>query len=92
MEKVKWKRGDEVIAELTTNALTNTVDCKPILDYLTKILDHEISRGYKLNVSIGTDSQKAGKPGVYKFATVILISTYEDLGGGVITEAALIGA
>lgn len=84
MEKVKWKRGDEVIAELTTNALTNTIDCKPILDYLTKILDHEISRGYKLNVSIGTDSQKAGKPGVYKFATVILISTYEDLGGGVI--------
>ena len=33
-------------------------------------------------VSVGTDSQRDGKS--YKFATVILITVKEDLGGGVI--------
>ena len=68
---MKWKRNDVVITE-------------PITDYLEKIFDEEIAKGYILKVSIGTDSDRAGKPGFYKFATVILISTYEDLGGGVI--------
>lgn len=68
---MKWKRNDVVIKE-------------PITDFLEKIFDEEIAKGYKFTVSIGTDSDRAGKPGYYKFATVILISTYEDLGGGVI--------
>ena len=68
---MKWKRNDVNITE-------------PITDYLEKIFDEELGKGYQLKVSIGTDSSRSGKPGHYKFATVILISTYEDLGGGVI--------
>jgi predicted RNase H-related nuclease YkuK (DUF458 family) len=41
-----------------------------------------ISKGISFKVSIGTDSQKNGI--IHKFATVILISTSENLGGGVI--------
>lgn len=65
---MKWKRKNKVIEE-------------PILDYLGKILIEEIDKGHMLKVSVGTDSQKAGKS--YKFASVILISITEDLGGGV---------
>jgi hypothetical protein len=68
---MKWKRNDVVITE-------------PIADYLTRIFDEEIAKGFDLKVSIGTDSSKSGKPGYYKFATVILISTSEILGGGVV--------
>ena len=68
---MKWKRDKEVIQE-------------PILEYLERIFDEELARGFKLTVSIGTDSARTGKPGQYNFATVILISTSEDLGGGVI--------
>ena len=68
---MKWKRNDIVINE-------------SINDYLTKIFDEEKAKGYDFKVSIGTDSQKSGEPGRYKFATVILIVTSEDLGGGVI--------
>ena len=68
---MKWKRNGVVINE-------------SIVDYLEKLLDEELAKGYKLKVSIGTDSQKGGGPGSYKFATVILISTSEELGGGVI--------
>jgi predicted RNase H-related nuclease YkuK (DUF458 family) len=68
---MKWKRDKEVIQE-------------PILEYLERIFDEELARGFKLTVSIGTDSARTGKPGHYNFATVILISTSEDLGGGVI--------
>ena len=46
-------------------------------------LQEELDKGYTLKVSIGTDSQKVTK-GEYKFATVILISTSEDLGGVVV--------
>lgn len=67
---MKWKRSDVVITE-------------PINDYLTKLFDEEIAKGYKLKVGVGTDSQKFGGKGCYKFATVILISTSEDLGGGI---------
>lgn len=67
---MKWKRSDVVITE-------------PINDYLTKLFDEEIAKGYKLKVGVGTDSQKFGGKGYYKFATVILISTSEDLGGGI---------
>jgi predicted RNase H-related nuclease YkuK (DUF458 family) len=67
---MKWKRNDLVITE-------------PITDYLTKLFDEEIKKGYKFKVGVGTDSQKSGGKGSYKFATVILISTSEDLGGGI---------
>jgi predicted RNase H-related nuclease YkuK (DUF458 family) len=67
---MKWKRNEKLI-EI------------PIKEYLEKLFDDELEKGYKLKVSIGTDSQKAEK-GTYKFATVILISTSENLGGDVI--------
>ncbi len=67
---MKWKRNDKVIEE-------------PIVDYLEKLFEAELAKGRMLKVSVGTDSQKAGKF-TYKFATVILITTTEDLGGGVI--------
>ncbi len=66
---MKWKRNDIVIEE-------------PIVEYLEKLFDIEKARGYDLKVSVGTDSQKSGRG--YKFATVILITTSEDLGGGII--------
>lgn len=65
---MKWKRNDVVITE-------------PINDYLEKIFEEEKAKGFDLKVSVGTDSQKGGGPGSYKFATVILITTSEDLGG-----------
>jgi len=67
---MNWKRKNSVIKE-------------PIIDYLEKIIEEELAKGYILKVSIGTDSQKISR-GLYKFATVILITTTEDLGGGVI--------
>ena len=66
---MKWKRNNK---EITI----------PIEEYLMELFDAEMAKGYQLTVSIGTDSQKHG--GVYKFATVILILTSEDLGGGVV--------
>lgn len=65
---MKWKRNDVVINE-------------PIIEYLEKLFDAEMEKGMKLKVSIGTDSQRSGGKGSYKFATVILISTSQDLGG-----------
>ena len=67
---MKWKRNEKIIEE-------------PIVDYLEKLFDAELEKGYSILVSIGTDSQKAEK-GSYKFATVILIRTSQDLGGGII--------
>ena len=77
-KNMKWKRKDEVITE-------------PIVDYLSKVFDEEIAKGNKLKVSVGTDSQKSGA-GSYKFATVILISTSEDLGGIVVGRGGMIVA
>ena len=74
---MKWKRNDKVIEE-------------SIVDYLEKLIIEETGKGKMLKVSIGTDSQKAGKNN-YKFATVILISTSEDLGGRVIVTGKQIG-
>lgn len=68
---MKWIRNGQVIKE-------------PILEYLEKIFDEELEKNYMLRVSVGTDSQKAGGKGNYKFATVIVIETSEDLGGGTI--------
>jgi predicted RNase H-related nuclease YkuK (DUF458 family) len=66
---MKWKRNDKVIEE-------------PIVDYLEKLFEEELAKGRNLKVSVGTDSKKYGK--LYKFATVVLITATEDLGGGVI--------
>ncbi|MEI6879779.1 MAG: ribonuclease H-like YkuK family protein [Bacteroidota bacterium] len=66
---MKWKRNDEVIKI-------------PIVEYLEQLFEKEMEKGMMLKVSIGTDSQKASR-GSYKFATVILIRTIENLGGGV---------
>lgn len=67
---MKWKRNDKEIKI-------------PILEYLEEVFDKELEEGKTLKVCVGTDSQKIGG-GTYKFATVILITTSEDLGGGVI--------
>ena len=67
---MKWQRNDMIIEG-------------PIEDYLISLFDEQLERGRKLKVSIGTDSQKVTKS-TYKFATVILITMSEDLGGGVI--------
>jgi len=59
----------------------NNLEIKqPIVEYLDNLFDEILSRGHKFKVSIGTDSQKVSEF-KYKFATVILITTYEDLGG-----------
>jgi predicted RNase H-related nuclease YkuK (DUF458 family) len=68
---MKWKRNNVVITE-------------PVTDYLEKLIEAELAKGYILNISVGTDSQRYGRKGNYKFATVILITTAEDLGGGVV--------
>ncbi len=67
---MEWKRNGKVIEE-------------PLVDYLEKLFDEQLEKNRMMKVSIGTDSQKI-KGTLYKFATVILISTTEDLGGGVI--------
>jgi predicted RNase H-related nuclease YkuK (DUF458 family) len=67
---MKWKRNGKLIEE-------------PIVDYLEKLFDEQLANNRILNVSIGTDSQKITGT-LYKFATVIVITTTEDLGGGVI--------
>jgi len=70
MKTMKWKRNNKVI-ETSLN------------DYLEKLINEEAAKGYKVKVAVGTDSQISGR-GVYKFATVILLLTSEDLGDGVI--------
>jgi len=67
---MKWKRNGKLIEE-------------KLVDYLEKLLDEQLEKNRTLKVSIGTDSQKLNKT-LYKFATVVLITTTEDLGGGVI--------
>jgi predicted RNase H-related nuclease YkuK (DUF458 family) len=67
---MEWKRNGKIIEE-------------NLVDYLEKLFDEQLEKNRMMKVSIGTDSQKI-KGTLYKFATVILISTTEDLGGGVI--------
>jgi len=52
----------------------------PLLEYLENLIKDVKSLGHDLQVSVGTDSQRNGRG--YKAATVILIHTSEDLGGG----------
>jgi uncharacterized protein len=73
---MEWKRINKRIDE-------------PILEYLESVFDEEMEKGYQLKVCVGTDSQKVGG-GEYKFATVILITTAEDLGGVIVGRGGLI--
>jgi predicted RNase H-related nuclease YkuK (DUF458 family) len=52
----------------------------PLLEYLGNLIKDVKALGHELQVSVGTDSQRNGRS--YKAATVILIRTSEDLGGG----------
>jgi hypothetical protein len=54
----------------------------PLLEYLENLIIEEIEMNHMIRVSVGTDSQRNGKG--FKFATVILITIKEDLGGGTI--------
>jgi predicted RNase H-related nuclease YkuK (DUF458 family) len=67
---MQWKRNGKLIEE-------------NLVDYLENLFDEQLEKKRILKVSIGTDSQKISKT-LYKFATIILITTQEDLGGGVI--------
>ncbi len=67
---MKWKRRDEFIEV-------------PILEYLEKLIISEKENGYNLKISIGTDSKISEGLDTYKFATVILIHKFENLGGDV---------
>ena len=69
-EEMKWKRMTKGPIEV------------PLFDYLEDIFKSGIEDGLILRVAVGTDSQRSKKG--YKFATVIIVSTSEDLGGGVI--------
>lgn len=73
---MKWKRNDKEIK-------------KPILEYLEDLFDEELGKNNTLKVCVGTDSQKVGG-GEYKFATVILITTSEDLGGVIVGRGGMI--
>jgi predicted RNase H-related nuclease YkuK (DUF458 family) len=68
--------------ELKWNRMTKGPIDKPLIEYLEEIFEKTIEDGLILRVAIGTDSQRNRKG--YKFATVIIISTSEDLGGGII--------
>jgi len=67
--ELKWKR------------MTKGPIEKPLFEYLEGIFEESLAKGLMLKVAVGTDSQRSKKG--YKFATVIIITTSEDLGGGV---------
>jgi predicted RNase H-related nuclease YkuK (DUF458 family) len=54
-----------------------------LIEYLDNLIKTEKGENQVWRVSVGTDSQKDGRY-EYKFATVILITVKEDLGGGVL--------
>lgn len=55
----------------------------PLVDYLENLIKEQRALGYEMLISVGTDSQRSGSGRGYKFATVILMTIKEDLGGGV---------
>jgi len=63
---MKWKRVNHGPIE------------EPLVDYLERLFEAELEKGFELKVCIGTDSQKAGKG--YKFATAIVVETREHMG------------
>jgi uncharacterized protein len=64
----------------------------PLIEYVESLFENELALGRTVKVAVGTDSQR--KASGYKFATVIVITTHEDLGGGVVVGrgAMVIGA
>jgi predicted RNase H-related nuclease YkuK (DUF458 family) len=54
----------------------------PLKEYLESLIKEELSMNHILKVSVGTDSQRSGAG--YRFATVILITVKEDIGGVII--------
>ena len=64
---MKWKRAGKKIEV-------------PLNEYLDNLIKTEKASNHEWRISVGTDSQKDGQR--YKFATVILITVKEDLGGG----------
>lgn len=54
----------------------------PLVEYLDNLIKEELLLNHQLRVSIGTDSQRSGTG--YKFATVILITVKEDIGGVIV--------
>lgn len=73
---MKWKR--------------NNTNIDNISDYLESIINEELNKGYKLVASIGTDSQTSGRG--YNFATIILLTTTEDLGGVIVGRGGIVMA
>ena len=65
---------------------------KTLIDYVESLFEQELALGRTVKVAVGTDSQR--KTSGYKFATVIVITTHEDLGGGTVVGrgAMVIGA
>jgi predicted RNase H-related nuclease YkuK (DUF458 family) len=51
---------------------------EPIVEYLEKIFDEEMEKGYGIKVCIGTDSKRRGSG--YQFATAIVIALNENIG------------
>ena len=54
----------------------------PLMEYLDNLIKEEFNLNHQLAVSVGTDSQRSGRG--YKFATVILITVKEDIGGVIV--------
>jgi hypothetical protein len=52
----------------------------PLVEYLENLIKEELNLNHQLKVSVGTDSQRSRNG--YRFATVILITVREDMGGG----------
>jgi predicted RNase H-related nuclease YkuK (DUF458 family) len=78
----------KVMEELKWNRMTKGPITKPLVEYLEDIFEKSIKDGLILRVAIGTDSQR-GKKG-FKFATVIIITTFEDLGGVVVGRGGMV--
>ncbi|MEN6290491.1 MAG: ribonuclease H-like YkuK family protein [Methanobacterium sp.] len=51
---------------------------EPLEDYLIKIFEEEMGKGYDLTVCIGTDSKR--RNGGYQFATALIIKISENIG------------
>lgn len=68
--------------ELQWKRMSGEVINEPLITYLDRLLLDEYDKGLFVKVAVGTDSQR--KANSYNFATVILITKHEDLGGGVI--------
>lgn len=65
---MKWERAGKKIEQ-------------PLIEYLEDLIKEELELNHQLHFSVGTDSHRSGRG--YKFATVILITVREDIGGGV---------